>query len=183
MFINIRDRSFIYLLLLPSTAVILGAISFYLVEQRADEPSVKNMEDAFWLTITTMSTVGYGEIYPATTEGRIVATILLFAGILTFFGFLSTIASKIIKPTLEVKSKDKPEGERKRGERREKEMSKEKMKGDSGSNRRKYINKYDTKELLKDRIDNLERLNRDEFANLLLRLTEYYRNNSLYTSD
>jgi hypothetical protein len=54
-----------------------------------------------------MTTVGYGEIAPATTEGKIVADILLFAGILTFFGFLSTIASKIIEPLFDVKTKER----------------------------------------------------------------------------
>ncbi len=176
MFFKIRDKRFIYLLLLPSATVILGGISFYIVEQRADEPSVENIEDAFWLTITTMTTVGYGEIYPATTEGRIVATILLFAGILTFFGFLSTIASQIIKPTLEIKSKDRSNGEGKDNEI-------EKIKGDNGSSRREFTKNDDIKELLKDRIDNLEKLEKVKFANLLLKLTDYYRNNSLYCNN
>lgn len=92
------------------------------MESKVDAPSIKNMGDAFWLAITTETTVGYGEIYPLTTEGRIIATLLLFAGILSVFGFLSMIASKIIKPTLEVKSgqgsKEKEKRKRKKKRKR-----------------------------------------------------------------
>lgn len=109
MLFNIREKSLIYLLLLSSSAIVIGGIGFYIVDLRVDEPSIKNLEDALWLTIATITTVGYGEIYPHTTEGRIVASILLFAGILTFFGFISTIASKIINPTSEVKIKQDKE--------------------------------------------------------------------------
>jgi voltage-gated potassium channel len=101
---------------LLSSIVILGGIALYVVELKVDEPSITNLEDAFWLTITTMTTVGYGEISPQTTKGRIVASLLLFAGILTFFGFLSTIASKIIKPALEVKAKKQEEKEKSKEE-------------------------------------------------------------------
>lgn len=68
MFFNIKHIGFFYLLLFPSSAVILGGISFYFVDQIVDEPSINNVEDAFWLTITAMTTVGYCEITHATTE-------------------------------------------------------------------------------------------------------------------
>jgi hypothetical protein len=120
-----------------------------------------------------MSTVGYGEIYPATTEGRVVATILLFAGILTFFGFLSTIASKIIKPTLEVKSKDKPD-DHARYRIKSDIMNRN---NDDGNSNNEHSDKDQIRELLKDRIDNLDRMNKEEFTNLIIKIMDYYQNN------
>ena len=173
MFFNIKHRGFFYLLLFPSSAVILGGISFYFVDQIVDEPSINNVEDAFWLTITTMTTVGYGEISPATTEGRIVAGILLFAGILTFFGFFSTIASKIIESSFDVKTKEKSSKGTK-GNNKSKEKNKNKI---GEGNMQVLTEKDDTKELLKNRIDNLDLLDKKEFANLVIILTEYYQIN------
>lgn len=173
MFFNVRDKSFIYLLSFPFFAVILGSLSFYIIDQRIDEPSIENMEDAVWLTITTMSTVGYGEIYPATTEGRAVATVLLFAGILTFFGFLTTIASKIIKPTLEVKSKDKPD-DQKRYKIKSDLMNRN---NDDNNSNNEHYDKDQIIEFLKYRIDNLDRLNKEEFTNLIIKIIDYYQNN------
>ena len=120
-----------------------------------------------------MSTVGYGEIYPATTEGRVVATILLFAGILTFFGFLSTIASKIIKPTLEVKSKDKPD-DHARYRIKSDIMNRN---NDDGNSNNEHSDKGQIRELLKDRIANLDRMNKEEFTNLIIKIMDYYQNN------
>jgi voltage-gated potassium channel len=45
-------------------------------------------EDALWWGVTTLTTVGYGDRFPVTTEGRIVAAVLMIAG-LGLFGTLS----------------------------------------------------------------------------------------------
>ena len=43
MFFNIKDKSFLFLILLPAYAIILGCIGFYIVESKIDEPSITNM--------------------------------------------------------------------------------------------------------------------------------------------
>ncbi|WP_435575559.1 potassium channel family protein [Clostridium gasigenes] len=47
--------------------------------------------DALWLSLVTLTTVGYGDISPKTTAGRVVAIILMLTGI----GFLSMLTSTI----------------------------------------------------------------------------------------
>lgn len=55
--------------------------------------NIKNAEDAIWWTYTTITTVGYGDKYPVTTEGRILAMVLMTFGV-GFFGiFTAYIAS------------------------------------------------------------------------------------------
>ena len=53
--------------------------------------------DGVWWAIETVSTVGYGDIYPSTVQGRLIALVLMFVGI----GFLSlltaAIASRFVK--------------------------------------------------------------------------------------
>ena len=54
------------------------------------------MDDAFWWSVSTISTVGYGDVYPVTTEGKIIATIIMFTGIGILGTFISTVGAKLI---------------------------------------------------------------------------------------
>ena len=50
--------------------------------------NIKTAEDAIWWAFATITTVGYGDRYPVTTEGRVVAVFLMLAGV-GLFGVLS----------------------------------------------------------------------------------------------
>ena len=52
------------------------------------EANIKTAEDAVWWSFATITTVGYGDRYPVTSEGRFVAVILMCAGV-GLFGTLS----------------------------------------------------------------------------------------------
>jgi voltage-gated potassium channel len=43
--------------------------------------NIQSAEDAAWWSITTMTTVGYGDKYPTTSEGRLIAIILMGSGV------------------------------------------------------------------------------------------------------
>jgi voltage-gated potassium channel len=49
--------------------------------------SIQTAQDAMWWAVTTMTTVGYGDTYPTTAEGRLVAVFLMIAGIGVFGTF------------------------------------------------------------------------------------------------
>jgi voltage-gated potassium channel len=56
------------------------------------ESNIKTAEDAVWWAFATITTVGYGDRYPVTSEGRFVAAILMTGGVGlfgTFSGFLA----------------------------------------------------------------------------------------------
>jgi voltage-gated potassium channel len=76
------------------SAVLLVAFSSVsvLVCERQPDANIKTAEDAVWWSITTLSTVGYGDKYPVTTEGRVVGVILMVAGV-SMFGCLSGLAA------------------------------------------------------------------------------------------
>ena len=64
-------------------------------EKSAETANIKTMADAIWWGITTITTVGYGDFYPVTTSGRIIATILMITGIGLFGNLTATIAIKL----------------------------------------------------------------------------------------
>jgi voltage-gated potassium channel len=67
--------------------IFIGSIVSYLFESHAEGGQIKNLFDGLYWTIVTLSTVGYGDIAPHSTGGRMVAIVLIFGGIgvLSFF--------------------------------------------------------------------------------------------------
>jgi len=62
------------------------------------ESNIKGAGDAFWWAFVTMTTVGYGDKYPLSAEGRIVACILMLAGAGMFATLTGFIASMFVHP-------------------------------------------------------------------------------------
>jgi voltage-gated potassium channel len=62
------------------------------------ESNIKTAEDAVWWAFATITTVGYGDRYPVTSEGRFVAAILMCAGVALFGTFSGFLAAWFIGP-------------------------------------------------------------------------------------
>jgi len=62
-------------------AVGLGSLAVLDVEQDAADANITTFGDALWWATTTVTTVGYGDRYPVTTEGRLIAVALMLVGI------------------------------------------------------------------------------------------------------
>ncbi|WP_296666664.1 potassium channel family protein, partial [Demequina sp.] len=59
----------------------IGAVSALSFERGAEGANIVTFPDALWWSLVSVTTVGYGDFYPVTTEGRIVAMILMLVGI------------------------------------------------------------------------------------------------------
>lgn len=72
--------------------VIFSAIAILQVETDPNS-NIKTAEDAIWWAYVTITTVGYGDKFPVTTEGRIIAAVLMTAGVGLFGTFTAYVAS------------------------------------------------------------------------------------------
>ena len=88
----LRHRKFHYVLVLTAAVMVLGATGLYVVE-RGQNDSLTSFWDALWWAMSTTTTVGYGDIYPMTGEGRLIAVLLMLTGIGVIGIFTATIAS------------------------------------------------------------------------------------------
>jgi voltage-gated potassium channel len=58
--------------------------------------TIKTADEAVWWAICTVTTVGYGDYYPVTWEGRLVAFFLMITGAATFGALAGLLASWFI---------------------------------------------------------------------------------------
>lgn len=72
--------------------IIFSSIAILQVEKDPNS-NIKTAEDAIWWAYVTMTTVGYGDKYPVTTEGRIIAALLMTVGVGLFGTFTAYLAS------------------------------------------------------------------------------------------
>ncbi len=62
-------------------------------ERHVDGSNIQGVGDGWWWAITTMATVGYGDTYPISTQGRIVGTALMIMGVALLGTITASIAS------------------------------------------------------------------------------------------
>lgn len=90
-------RKFHFVGLVGLAVVVLGAIGVYLVEGDQN-PAVGSFGNALWWAVVTATTVGYGDVSPVSTEGRLIAVLLMLTGIGVIGVFTATVASFFLEP-------------------------------------------------------------------------------------
>jgi voltage-gated potassium channel len=74
---------------------VFASVAVLVADQGADA-NIRTAEEALWWSVTTITTVGYGDKYPISTEGRLVGVLLMLCGV-GLFGLLSgSVASMIL---------------------------------------------------------------------------------------
>ena len=73
------QSAFLATMLIAPLLVVFAAVAMLEFETTVDS-NIRTAEDALWWAMYTMTTVGYGDTYPKTPEGRLVAVFLLAAG-------------------------------------------------------------------------------------------------------
>ncbi len=79
-----------FLVMVSGSAIMLA------VEKGDPSANIRTGGDALWWAIVTMATVGYGDKYPVTGGGRIIATVVMAVGIVIFGVLSSYLASTFI---------------------------------------------------------------------------------------
>lgn len=80
-------------------AVVVVFLSSFAILQfeSHNEGNITSAEDAIWWALCTVTTVGYGDLYPVTWEGRVVAFILMVTGASSFGALSGLIAGSFVQ--------------------------------------------------------------------------------------
>ncbi len=68
-------------ILVLSVLLVMASSMMYFAEKDAQPDKFANIPQAMWWSIITLTTVGYGDVFPTTVEGRIVAGVIAIMGI------------------------------------------------------------------------------------------------------
>jgi voltage-gated potassium channel len=85
-----------YILMLVPLTWFSGGIAVLDAESTNPEGSITNLREALWWSLATITTVGYGDKYPTTLEGQLVAAVLMLTGIALFSAGAGIFASWIM---------------------------------------------------------------------------------------
>jgi voltage-gated potassium channel len=94
---TLRGRVVTYVAGSATMLVFVGALAVLDVEQSAPDAKILTFGDALWWAITTITTVGYGDMYPVTPLGRVVAAALMMSGIAVLGVVTASIASWLVQ--------------------------------------------------------------------------------------
>lgn len=73
-----------------------GSLGFFYAEQGVN-PNLKSYSDSVWWALVTVTTIGYGDIYPVTTAGRFVASLMMIIGIGCVSALTGMIAANVMR--------------------------------------------------------------------------------------
>ena len=84
------------------TETILGGISLFLVE-RNDNPGINTIGDGLWWALVTITTVGFGDITPATSVGRFIGGAMMVGGLFTLALFAGIVSHSLLNAVLSIR--------------------------------------------------------------------------------
>ena len=122
--------------------ILLGGIAEYLAEYDYPGANITHLGDALWWSVTTITTVGYGDYTPISPLGRVIAIIVMFAGIGIAVTLVSIISQKRIQ-RMQERLKSKAEG-------------------------KVRVLANETKATIKDKIEGIEKLTEEDFDGLVI---------------
>jgi voltage-gated potassium channel len=78
--------------LVAGSVMVAGAVAAYYAEHPVN-PEFATFGDSLWWAIVTLTTVGYGDIVPETTTGRIAAVMIMLTGVAVLGLLAGSLAS------------------------------------------------------------------------------------------
>ncbi|HUR82809.1 MAG TPA: ion transporter [Thermoanaerobaculia bacterium] len=93
-----RAQSTVLAAALLAFLLIIGCSTAILQFEKLPESNITTADDAVWWAFSTIATVGYGDKYPLTMEGRFIAAILMTAGVGLFGAISAALAAWFLRP-------------------------------------------------------------------------------------
>lgn len=75
---------------------VVGAAAVLNAERLSADANITTYPDALWWALATVTTVGYGDYYPTTGDGRLIATVLMIVGIGVVGTVTASVATRLI---------------------------------------------------------------------------------------
>jgi len=96
-----RHRGLVWLFVGWIGVMVITSIGLYAAENGINK-AIASPYDALWWGIVTMTTVGYGDVFPITGEGRLFAATLMILGIGLFSAITATVTSFMLEGSADV---------------------------------------------------------------------------------
>ncbi len=96
-------EEFIIFFILTIIVFYLASVGIYYFENQAQPEAFRSIFDSMWWAVATLTTVGYGDVYPITVGGKIFTTIMLLIGL----GIVGIPAGIVASALSEVNNEEK----------------------------------------------------------------------------
>lgn len=93
----LRGRVAVYVVVTTVLLVVASALAMLDTERHAAGATIVSFGDALWWAFVTITTVGYGDYTPVTTTGRVIAVVMMVAGIALLGTVTATLASWFVQ--------------------------------------------------------------------------------------
>jgi voltage-gated potassium channel len=143
----VDGNELIILASMSAVSILFGGFAIYIVEAGEPDSSINNISDAMWWSIETITTVEYGEYYPVTYLGRLIASIMMFTAIAFLWTFVGLLGSRFVAKRITKKEKDTSQ---------------------PNDSDKPTSAVYETKSMIKKRIDEIETLGKDDLESLII---------------
>lgn len=92
----LTSSAFLGLVIIGNGFLLLIITAVYLLEHQVN-PNLDDYFDAIWWGVTTITTVGYGDIVPVTFWARVLGVVLMYTGTVLFIAFTSMVAAYLVR--------------------------------------------------------------------------------------
>ncbi len=96
----LRGRYLLAMLGIAAAIIFIGAFAVMTLESGTEAAQITSFSDAVWWSISTITTVGYGDIVPHTIAGRIIGMALMVVGIGIMAALISEVSAAMVTSRL-----------------------------------------------------------------------------------
>jgi len=106
---SLAGRALVYAGGVATLAAGLSSLAILDAERGADGAKITTFGDAIWWAATTVTTVGFGDRFPVTGQGRCIAVVLMLVGIGLVGTVTASVASWLVERAVENRAERTPE--------------------------------------------------------------------------